>query len=157
MDMHPLKPPANGCAVLPQVRGSRAAGELLKMAAEMFSSEFDRYDKKQRPCNLYTLVGVLMALLESIFSAANSSAGLVETAIFVHCWMSRRAVPALQAALRRSPHACARRARQALAARTEPPSRMLYSCVCSRCLLWAVGLVGPCAALVDQTHEIRLE
>ena len=31
------------------------------MAAEMFSSEFNRYDKKQRPCNLYTLVGVLMA------------------------------------------------------------------------------------------------
>ena len=31
------------------------------MAAEMFSSEFDRYDKKQRPCNLYTLVGVRMA------------------------------------------------------------------------------------------------
>ena len=53
------------------------------MAAEMFSCEFDRYDKKQRPCNLYTLVGVLMALLESIFSAANSFAGLVETAIFV--------------------------------------------------------------------------
>ena len=53
------------------------------MAAEMFSSEFGRYDKKQRPCNLYTLVGVLMALLESIFSAANSFAGLVETAIFV--------------------------------------------------------------------------
>ena len=53
------------------------------MAAEMFSSEFDRYDKKQRPCNLYTLVGVLMALLESIFSAANSFAGLVEAAIFV--------------------------------------------------------------------------
>ena len=43
------------------------------------------------------------------------------------CWMSRRAVPALQAALRRSQPACARRARQALAARTEPPSRMLYS------------------------------
>ena len=53
------------------------------MATEMFSCEFDRYDKKQRPCNLYTLVGVLMALLESIFSAANSFAGLVETAIFV--------------------------------------------------------------------------
>ena len=53
------------------------------MAAEMFSCEFDRHDKRQRPCNLYTLVGVLMALLESIFSAANSSAGLVETAIFV--------------------------------------------------------------------------
>ena len=53
------------------------------MAAEMFSCEFDRYDKKQRPCNLYTLVGVLMALLESIFSAANSFAGLVEAAIFV--------------------------------------------------------------------------
>ena len=32
---------------------------------------------------LYTLVGVLMALLESIFSAANSSAGRVEAAIFV--------------------------------------------------------------------------
>ena len=31
------------------------------MAAEMFNSEFGRYDKKQRPCNLYTLVGVLMA------------------------------------------------------------------------------------------------
>ena len=53
------------------------------MAADMFSCEFDRYDKKQRVCNLYTLVGVLMALLESIFSAANSFAGLVETAIFV--------------------------------------------------------------------------
>ena len=53
------------------------------MAAEMFSSEFDRYDKQQRPCNLYTLVGVLMTLLEIIFSAANSSAGLVEPAIFV--------------------------------------------------------------------------
>ena len=53
------------------------------MATKMFSSEFGRYDKKQRPCNLYTLVGVLMALLESIFSAANSSAGLVEAAIFV--------------------------------------------------------------------------
>ena len=26
-----------------------AAGELLKMAAEMFSSEFGRYDKQQRP------------------------------------------------------------------------------------------------------------
>ena len=37
------------------------------MAAEMFGCEYDRYDKKQRPCNLYTLVGVLMALLESIF------------------------------------------------------------------------------------------
>ena len=43
----------------------------------------NRYDKKQRPCNLYTLVGVLMALLQIIFSAANSFAGLVETAIFV--------------------------------------------------------------------------
>ena len=53
------------------------------MATKMFSCEFDRHDKKQRPCNLYTLVGVLMALLESIFSAANSFAGLVETAIFV--------------------------------------------------------------------------
>ena len=53
------------------------------MATKMSSCEFDRYDKKQRPCNLYTLVGVLMALLESIFSAANSSAGLVEAAIFV--------------------------------------------------------------------------
>ena len=53
------------------------------MATKMFSCEFGRYDKKQRPCNLYTLVGVLMALLESIFSAANSFAGLVETAIFV--------------------------------------------------------------------------
>ena len=41
------------------------------------------HTKKQRPCNLYTLVGVLMALLESVFSAANSSAGLVEAAIFV--------------------------------------------------------------------------
>ena len=49
------------------------------MATKMFSCEFDRYDKKQRPCNLYTLVGVLVALLESIFSAANSFAGLVET------------------------------------------------------------------------------
>ena len=47
------------------------------MATKMFSCEFDR------PCNLYTLVGVLMALLEIIFSAANSFAGLVETAIFV--------------------------------------------------------------------------
>ena len=53
------------------------------MATKMFSSEFGRYDKKQRACNLYTLVGVLMALLESIFSAANSFAGLVETALFV--------------------------------------------------------------------------
>ena len=88
------------------------------MAAEMFSSEFDRYDKKQRPCNLYSLVGVLMALLESIFFAANSFAGLVETDIFV--LDERRAVPALQPA-------CARRARQALAARTEPPTRILYS------------------------------
>ena len=96
------------------------------MAAEMFSCEFDWYDKKQRPRNLCTLVGVLMALLESIFSAANSFAGLVETAIFV-LDESRRAVPALQPALRRSQPACARRARQALAARTEPPSRMLYS------------------------------
>ena len=95
------------------------------MATKMFSCEFDRYDKKQRPCNLYTLVGVLMALLESIFSAANSFAGLVETAIFV--LDERRAVPALQAALRRSQPACARCARQALAARTEPPTRILYS------------------------------
>ena len=95
------------------------------MATKMFSSEFGRYDKKQRACNLYTLVGVLMALLESIVSAANSSAGLVETAIFV--LDERRAVPALQAALRRSQPACARRARQALAARTEPPTRILYS------------------------------
>ena len=36
------------------------------MATEMFSCEFDRYDKKQHHYNLYTLVGVLMALLESI-------------------------------------------------------------------------------------------
>ena len=49
----------------------------------MFGCEFDRYDKKQRACSLYTLVGVLMALLESIFFAANSFAGLVETDIFV--------------------------------------------------------------------------
>ena len=53
------------------------------MATKMFSSEFGRYDKKQRPCNLYTLVGVLMAWLESVFFAANSFAGLVEPAIFV--------------------------------------------------------------------------
>ena len=95
------------------------------MVTEMFGCEFGRYDKKQRPCNLYTLVGVLMALLESVFFAANSSAGRVEAAIFV--LDERRAVPALQAALRRSQPACARRARQALAARTEPPSRVLYS------------------------------
>ena len=95
------------------------------MATKMFSCEFGRYDKKQRPCNLHTLVGVLMALLESIFSAANSFAGLVETDIFV--LDERRAVPALQAALRRSQPARARRARQALAARTEPPTRILYS------------------------------
>ena len=63
-----------------------------------------------------------MALLESTFSAANSSAGLVETAIFV--LDERRAVPALQAALRRSQPACARRARQALAARSH---RSAYS------------------------------
>jgi len=31
------------------------------MATEMFSCEFGRYDKQQLPCNLYTLVGVLMA------------------------------------------------------------------------------------------------
>ena len=79
------------------------------MATKMFSSEFGRYDKKQRPCNLYTLVGVLVALLESIFSAANSSAGLVGSPPS-SCWMGRRAVPALQAALRRSQPACARRA-----------------------------------------------
>ena len=95
------------------------------MVTEMFGCEFGRYDKKQRPCNLYTLVGVLMALLESIFSAANSFAGLVETAIFV--LDERRAVPALQRALRRSQPACARRARQALAVRTELPTRILYS------------------------------
>ena len=95
------------------------------MATDIFSCEFDRYDKKQRPCNLYTFVGVLMALLESVFFAANSFAGLVETAIFV--LDERRAVPALQLALRRSQPACARRARQALAARTEPPTRILYS------------------------------
>ena len=53
--MHPLKPPANVCAVC------AAACELLKMATKMFSCEFDRYDKKQRPCNLYTLVGVVIA------------------------------------------------------------------------------------------------
>ena len=53
------------------------------MATKMFGCEFDRYDKKQRACSLYTLFGVLMALLESIFSAANSFAGLVEAAIFV--------------------------------------------------------------------------
>ena len=94
------------------------------MAAEMFSCEFDRHAKQQRPCNLYTLVGVLMALLESIFSAANSFAGLVETDIFV--LDERRAVPALQAALRRSQPACARRARQVLAARTRAPARILY-------------------------------
>ena len=67
------------------------------MVTKMFGCEFGRYDKKQRPCNLYTIVGVLMALLESIFSAANSFAGLVETAIFV--LDERRAVPALQPAL----------------------------------------------------------
>ena len=33
------------------------------MAAEMFSSEFGRYDKKQRPCNMYTLVGVRVPTL----------------------------------------------------------------------------------------------
>ena len=33
------------------------------MTTKMFSSEFNRYDKKQRAYNLYTLVGVLMALL----------------------------------------------------------------------------------------------
>ena len=95
------------------------------MATKMFSSEFSRYDKKQRPCNLYTLVGMVIAWPESIFFAANSSAGLVEAAI--SCWMSRRAVPALKPALRRSQPACARRARQALGARTEPPSHILYS------------------------------
>ena len=95
------------------------------MVTEIFICEFNRYDKKQRACNLYTFVGVLMALLESILSAANSFAGLVETAIFV--LDERRAVPTLQAALRRSQPACARRARQALAARTEPPTRILYS------------------------------
>ena len=63
------------------------------MAAEMFGCEFDRYDKKQRPCNLYTFVGVLMALLESIFSAANSFAGLVEAAIFVLDEPTRSAGP----------------------------------------------------------------
>ena len=31
------------------------------MAAEMFSSEFSRNDKKQRPYNLYTLVGMVIA------------------------------------------------------------------------------------------------
>ena len=35
------------------------------MAAEMFSCEFNRsinrYDKKQRPYNLYTLVGMVIA------------------------------------------------------------------------------------------------
>ena len=38
-----------------------AAGELLKMAAEMFSSEFSRYDKLQHPYNMYTLVGMVIA------------------------------------------------------------------------------------------------
>ena len=95
------------------------------MAAEMFSCEFSRYDKKQRACNLYTLVGVLMALLESIFPAANSSAGLVEPAIFVLDEPTRSA----RAAGRLAPLAARLRAppRQALAARAEPPSRMLYS------------------------------
>ena len=53
------------------------------MAAEMFSSEFSRYAKQQHPYSLYTLVGMVIASLQSIFSAANSSAGLVEAAIFV--------------------------------------------------------------------------
>ena len=92
----------------------------------MFSCEFDRYDKKQRPCNLYTLVGVLMALLESIFSAANSFAGLVEAAIFVLDEPTRSARAAGRLAPCSQP-ACARRARQALAARDEAPTRMLYS------------------------------
>ena len=33
------------------------------MAAETFSSEFGRYDKKQRACNMYTLVGMVIAYL----------------------------------------------------------------------------------------------
>ena len=57
---------------------------MVKMATEMFGSEFNRYDKQQWSFNLCTLVGMLMAKPESIFFAANSSAGLLETTIFVY-------------------------------------------------------------------------
>ena len=91
------------------------------MATKMFSCEFDRYDKKQRPCNLYTLVGVLMALLESIFSAANSFAGLVETAIFVLDEPTRSA----RAAARLAPLAARLRAPRSASARSS--HRTAYS------------------------------
>ena len=84
------------------------------MATKMFSCEFNRYDKKQRPCNLYTLVGVLMALLESIFSATNSFAGLVEAAIFVLDGSTRSA----RAAGRLAPLAARLRAPRSASARS---------------------------------------
>ena len=101
------------------------------MAAEMFSCEFDRYDKKQRPCNLYTLVGVLMTLLESIFSATNSSAGLVEAAIFVLDEPTRSA----RAAARLAPLAARLRAPHLVSARSRYRSAYSHS-------LLSLGILG---------------
>ena len=105
------------------------------MVTEMFGCEFGRYDKKQRPCNLYTFVGVLMALLESIFSAANSFAGLVETAIFVLDEPTRSA------------HAAGRLA--PLAARLRAPRlASAHSTHWSACGLLACSTLGDVSELV---------
>ena len=109
------------------------------MAAEMFSSEFGRYDKKQRACNLYTLVGVLMTLLEIIFSAANSSAGRVEAAIFVLDDPTRSA----RAAGRLAPLAARLRAPHLVSARSR------YRSACSHTLLSDLSeLVGTSGGLL---------
>ena len=133
---------------------------MVKMATEMFGSEFNRYDKQQWSFNLCTLVGMLMAKPESIFFAANSSAGLLETAIFVLDEPTRSARAAGHLA--------------ALAARLRAPHlasvRSTYRSACSHALisslsefirvsggLFPVRLVGPCATPVNQTDEIRLQ
>ena len=107
------------------------------MATKMFSCELNRYDKKQRPCNLYSLVGVLMTLLESIFSAANSSAGLVEPAIFVLDEPTRSA----RAAGRLAPLAARLRAPRLVSARSR------YRSACSHTLISDVCAVS-CGLLV---------
>ena len=99
------------------------------MAAEMFGCEFGRYDKKQRPCNLYTLVGVLMALLESIFSAANSFRSLGLWRPTSSCWMSDAQCPRWRPpCAARSPPACA-----ALGKRSQHAPNRLLACSTLAC------------------------
>ena len=100
-----------------------------------------------------------MAWLESVFFAANSFAGLVKPAIFVLDGPTRSA----RAAARLAPLVARLRAPRLVSARSRYRSAYSHALLSGLselvgwCLWWAVGLVGPCAAPVEQTHTIRVQ